>query len=126
GTRVGESGATPEAECDVGIYIGARGGLGEREAVPPDPERSKRREAEHSSLLVGLHQLGDRRADLVQQEHEQLEALDRVRSVGIVQTRRDEVLEVLAHENCSGASTPAPGSVARSPIDTNDVGAAAS
>jgi hypothetical protein len=50
-------------------------------------------------LLVGLHQLGDRRSDLVEEEDEQLEPLDRGRIVGVVQARRDEELDVLAHEN---------------------------
>ncbi len=63
---IGETGAPPKRQRDVGIDLGAGCGLREREAVASGPERAKRSEAQQATLFVGLHELRDRCPDLVE------------------------------------------------------------
>ena len=72
--RIGESRTAPDREREVGVDAGARRDLGERPAFAVGSQAADRGEADEPALFLRLHQLRDRRADLVGEIRQQLEA----------------------------------------------------
>ena len=78
GRGVGEAGGAPDRGRELGVDPDPRGDLGERPALAVRAQAADRGEAHQTALFLGLHELGDRRADLVGEIRQQREPLGRV------------------------------------------------
>ena len=123
-TGIAKTRRPPDPKRELGTDLRGLAHLRMCHALAVGPQRAERTDAEQAILLDRLHDLRDRRVELVEQIPVHREQRFGVGRVGVVQAGRDEIVE-LTHEKLPGSSMCSPASSDVCPIGSNRTGGSA-